>query len=273
MTYRYTSIDGREILPTGLTESDISTAPTVDTTIKLPNGRFYDAGGEQAGPALPYDLTLQGKLLDDPEVYQEPPGGYALATKWQYLRELRGHEVKLYREVDDGSEQWAWARLMHVGNVRTPRQYGYLSVKLLFKMLSLWHGTYHDDTITLTNAQTNVFLVSTGNAVVSDITLTVTAGATPITKVEFRNWSIEDTSEIEWTGSLQSEALTIYCGDPRQQRRILQGTADAYSGFAFGDEHNHEDWLRFRKVNQLRITRTGGSATDTCRVQWYELWE
>jgi len=211
--------------------------------------------------------------MDDAAVYEEPPGGYVLAVKWAYLRRLRGHEVQLYREMDDGSEQWAYARLMQVESQRTPHHVQHLDVMLHFKMLSLWHGIYHDDTITLANAQTNVFLTSTGDAVVTDITLTVTAGATPITKVAFRNWNIEDVSEIEWSGSLQNEALTIYCGDPRQQRRILEGTADAYSGFAFGDEHNHDDWLRFRTVNQLRITRTGGSATDTCRVQWYELWE
>lgn len=273
MTYRLTKFDGVAFLPTGMPETPVGSVGSVDMTVALAGGAFFDAGEAQQPPKLPHELSFRGLLLSD--------DAGTFTAKLAGLTARRGKSGVLIRvNEDDDSEQWCDARLMLVEAVRTPRNQVHQRAELRFLQESLWRGTYHGDLYPLGQGLTQIAVSSLGTAPQPAVTVAVACAGTPITKVRFE---VTGESDFEWDAArcaggalLGGEVLFFESGTQQVRRYNNLGYADAYDGFELGSGQAAFDWLVFGPVGSaktLKITKTGGSVLDEVQVIWYELWE
>jgi hypothetical protein len=286
MTFNLTTF-GSLALPVWNSETPVGSAPSVSKLMDLPGGLFWDGDQtEQARPALPYDLTYKcDHLLAD----GEPLSYNYLVQNWWAVRGTRNVltrrlTIPYYWYAYD-LDQWCWARFKQVKAVREPRLYDRLPMVFEFQILSPWYGTLHDDTYELVTPDSytpwlqSLFIVNSGSRPITNMKLTLTAGAAHILsalKVGCRNSVGTTVTEFTYTKVLSpADVVTIDCG----ARSVLLNGANDYASFALTANHTRDDWLWLQAFSScyLDITRTTPTVCDmsgdALNLYWYDEYE
>ena len=273
---------GTQVLPEGMPTEDVGTGKYAIASFPLSSGGAFDVlGSDEARRVGP--LTVSKKALfheNDAEAGRE---------YFEALRAWVGKRAKLYRRWDDGTIEWVWARLEDVSSSRSPEHENYLSVALKFIIFSAhWQGESHrvwyfdsgeyfdtglcfdqEPVSVILDSSPKTFTVTTsGNAIVSDVVLRLTAGSFAISAVEIKNNTSGHKAELVFDGSIASgQMLEIDCGN----LSVENNGADAEADFEIGASHAIEEWFRLAVgENELIITITGGGADSEFSVDYVE---
>lgn len=277
---------GSVALPAGAPRHTAGTANSQQQIINVVGGGVFDVlGSEQAAPALPFDLRYECKAFDR-------SSAAALRSTLDELRGCRGAQAKLWREgLDDGTRQWATARLVEVGyDTEARHSHGlFQPLVMVFTVQSLWRGVQHGapwsvnagqmlngglylnmgDRHVLTTSPKTITLRNDGTARTDDVVFTLEAGAVPVTGLILACGDCE----LLWSGTVAvGTSLVIDCSPLR--RSVRNNGVAAYGSLHLGAGHKSEAWMRLaRGANSLVVTRTGGSAATYLTVGWYDAWE
>jgi hypothetical protein len=250
-----------ELLP--LTDARVPAAPGRGTSyqIQLPGGRTYDWGRVTPPPRNPGQIALHsGRWI--------ATDAAMMGTKAAALYALLGQRSRLWRSVST-TNHWRWARCIEVSSELSPREGAYYAeFQLRFELdAGPW---YHEDvsnpTFLLTNNPHAVVVNNTGNAAVENAVLAITAAGSAITHLIVEHWA--GYTGWTWTGNLGvGQTLTVDAFN----RRVMIGTTDAYSGFAFNTAlQKIEEWIYLLPgSNSLAVGRTGGSTASTAQLTFY----
>lgn len=258
MSYKYTKFNG-SVLPTYNRDSQLNTAPAQNSFLPTVQGGFDIYGPDIAPMATPHPLTLRAVISEDTDTGQR----YALDG----LRALVRVRGKLTREADnDGSEQWAWARLMSVNYTRNHRERGYQVLEFTWQVESGWYLDQDDQVETMDGSPYTLSVANGGNRMVNDAVITVTADDANLTALTI---TTTNGTHLVWTGTLTAgDDLVIDCG----AKSILNDGANAYGGLSYGANHRIDDWLRIEGSMDITLTYTGGGTDPVVTIAFNEGW-
>lgn len=262
MSYRLISFDG-VTLPIGKPATPVGTAPSAGEVVRLPNGHFYDGRGERAAPELPYTILYRALASVD--------NGDMGAVDSGLLRPLRARRGKtswLVREMPDGAAHWCEARLLQVGGTREAKHIVHQDVELVFEVLTLWRGQPHNTVFYLTDPTTTITVLNAGTGIATEVKLTVTPAAT-LTALRVAG---ESGIDFSYTGSVVAGKKLVIDGTTWSVKN--DGVGD-WDHLLFNAGHSIDDLFRFPANSEtlIDVTRTGGSAGDTLKLEWYDCWE
>lgn len=272
-------------LPVGSPRHRAGTAPSWERTVRTLGGGVYDAAGTaQAGPLLPYDLTYDCKATGS--------SAASLRTTLDALRALRGVDGRLYRRaLDDGDLQWARARLVGVEySTEARHSHGlFQPLTMTWAVKTLWQGVLHGapwvldsgetldsglyldmaDRYALTTTPITLTVTNNGNTTTDDVTLTLEAGATPVTGLTVTCGACS----LVFSGTVGAgKSLVIDCSPAAMS--VLNDGAAAWADLALGGAHASEAWLRLAVgANSVVVTRTGGGTDSYLTVAFSDRWE
>lgn len=276
---------GTLTLPDEMPTDDNSTAPYSSAGIALSTGGAFDSfGSDQSYPAGTYKLTKACSF--------HFTSSATMRTYFNALRAMTGQKTFLFRQWDSGVVEWVMARLLRVDAEREVENKYHLEATLEFEIYShYWHGSYlgawtfdagyyfdtglyfdsGGDSVTLNVSPKSFTITISGNAIINDPTITVTAGSANITALEIKNTTTGHLAEIDFTGTITaSESLVIDCG----AYTVENDGSDAESDFALGSTHAIEEWFRLAPgANTITVTITGGSTDSTIDFDYYEGWK
>jgi hypothetical protein len=170
--------------------------------------------------------------------------------------------------TDSGATHTATARLQEVRCRRVPDYPLAMEVEWDFVIVSpFWKAAANYSQVSLSSASVSFDVGNLGNYPVSDALITVTAKTTAITQIQI---GVNGTSQMQWAGTIAiNKSLVIDCG----ALSVKNDGADAYSGFTLTANHKIRDWLRLGAgTTTLTVARTGGGATSTIRLDYYDGW-
>lgn len=261
--YRLYSFDG-VTLPDARSEFDGDTAQAWLGAVALPGGAqaFDSLGSAQAPLVAPY-------LLE----YSSVVSAASLATlestmsAWHAKVGVRG--LLRRRLLSAATYQDITARLVEItAPIRPSATHGkQIKPTWRFQVLDeFWRSSsIQTDSFTLNAVPKACVTGNSGNAVVRDCVLTVTALISMITQLTV---AISGVAEWTFTGNIATgTALVVDCG----ARTVRNNGADAFSGFTLTSNHKSPDWLPlppggFTTVN---VSRTGGGTTSTAEFARY----
>jgi hypothetical protein len=252
--------------------------------IKTLGGGVYDAGGTgKLAPELPFQLVYDCKAYDTTAA--------ALRSTLDDLREMRGVEDRLWRKAIDGDRQWATARLMQVDYTTEARHsHGmFQPLSLTFQIKTLWRGILHGapwylnsgkylnsglylnmhDRYALTTTPKSLTITNDGNTFTDDVTLTLEAGATPVTGLTVTVGSCQ----LVYSGTVAAtKSLVIDCSPTRLS--VLNDSVADWTHLDLGPSHASEAWFRLLKgENTVVVTRTGGGSDSYLTIDFSDQWE
>lgn len=245
-----------EVLPTLDGTQDLGAGPVRSPLVAVPGGA-YDAAGADRVRRQAERIVVRGTWV--------AASAAALEAKIAALRALVGLRSKLWRS-NGAAQHWRYARLLQVEAPVQAALGRWAEARLDFEALpGPWQGTAHDLTVPMDGLPKTINMANGGNAPVSNVILTLTAGAVAITSVGI---GMTGKSYFRWTGSLGAgKALVIDCG----ARSVRLAGVNAYAGFALGASHTIDDWLRLEPGSNPVIVGLsgGGSLADaTLRYQY-----
>jgi len=258
---------GTAALPTRGEDQDISPGPVRSSLVMLPGGEVYDTRGSGGATQAGQVLTVSGKLL--------AANGAALKTAYDLLRAFKGDYAKLYRTPDGGSanSEWVYARCLGVPTRRSVESRLWLPVSLIFELQeSYWHGTTNSDTVTLNTSPKSAEINNAGNAVATDIVITVTATTVAISTIVIENEEVGHISKITYTAAIAiGKALVINCG----AKSVFNNSVEDFANFSIVTAtHGITEWLRLKPGdNTIKITRTDGGVANTVNFAFDDAWE
>ena len=234
--------------------------PVQSSDVSLIGGGHFDWRGSET--ALPPTETarIRGEWI-----------GTSLAnmkTKLATLRALRGVKSYLWR-TSGSSNQWRRARYISVDSDLGPSSAQVAVLELQFELNGEpWHSTSGYTSVTLAASPQNATIANNGNAVVREITLSVHPATSAITAIHVENLTTGHVSKIKYAGTIAStQALVINCA----AKSVENNSTDDYANFSLEGAHTISEWLRLAPGdNSIRITRTGGAATSTVGLTFYE---
>jgi len=276
---------GTLTLPDEMPTDDNSTAPYMTDGLPLSTGGAYDLfGDDQSYPIGTYELSKTC-------VFHFSSSATA-RTYFNALRAMTGQRQHLFRQWDDGTVEWVTARLKKVSSKRELENVYHIEVDLTFEVYShYWHGSYigawtfdsgkyfdtglyfdsGGDGVVLNTSPKTFTITISGNAIINDPTITVTAGSANITALEIKNTTTGHKAELDFTGTITaSESLVIDCG----AYTVENDGVDAEDDFDLGATHAIEEWFRLAPgANTITVTITGGSTDSTIDFDYYEGWK
>ena len=214
--------------------------------VELPGGLVFDALGSETAQRGRRQVAKKGEIV--------ATDAANFRSQVNALYTLLGTRDQLWRTWDDGTEEWAYARLAKIEAERKTGNILYQEFSLVFEVLS---EQWHAETQTTVNepldaTPTNVSLTNGGNAPVRNAVITVTLPAslpvTAITKLTFAAGG----AEFEYSGSLAGDdVLVIDTG----ARSVTLNGADDYGNFSLTANHAIGEWLRLAAgANTLAVT-------------------
>lgn len=249
-----------EVLPT-LEGSQPQGAGRVDSShVKIIGDLDFDWRGTAAALPPTETIIVRGEWFGDDLADMQ--------SKMATFRALRGVKSKLWRTTTSTS-QWRRARCLSVesdlgiGSAQTA------TIRLQFELdAEPWHGTSGYASVALAASPQLATIANDGNAIVRDITVTVHPATTAITAIHFENLTTGHISKIKYGGAIATtQTLVIDCGAKSAKK---QGVND-YNNFSLEATHTISEWLRLAPGNNsIRITRTGGAATSTVGLMFYD---
>jgi hypothetical protein len=276
---------GEIVLPVGSPRHTAGTVSSQQRLIKTLGGGVYDGGGTaKLTPELPFQLVYDCKIVGNTAA--------GLRTRLDALREMRGAEDRLWRKaIDNNERQWATARLMEVDYTTEARHsHGlFQPLSLTFQIKTLWQGVLHgapwylntgrylntglylnmSDRYALNTSPKSLTITNGGNTFTDDVTLTLEAGATPVTGLTVTVGSCH----LVYSGTVAAtKSLVIDCS-PARMSVLNDGVAD-WSHLDLGGSHASEAWLRLLKgANTVGVTRTGGGTDTYLTIDFSDQWE
>lgn len=280
MSYHLYRFGASELLARLNNSEDIGTGQARIEAIDFANGGSYDQLGKEQAVRGGYRVKTQGQIV--------ATDASDLVTQYNTLRSYLGKRERLYRKLDTGDLQWAWARLENIESTREVKNRLYLEIDLTFFLFSpLWNGTINgtwrldtgevlDDTLdldttlieVLDSTTKSIVLTNDGNAMQRNFEFAITAKATPITEIQIVKVGETD---FTWTGTIAvNTQLVIDFG----AMSIRNNGVDAYNGFVLsGANHLIDDWLRLSPGNNtIEVTRTGGSNDSELAISYFDGW-
>ncbi|NLE96409.1 MAG: hypothetical protein GX596_00255 [Propionibacterium sp.] len=258
--YSYITFDGTT-LPTDDISQDLGTDDSLLQLVDLPNAPPYDAGGDEVATALPRIVQAHCRIVG--------ASASDVQTTWDGLRAKRGVRGTLTLGLAGGGTRTREARLKQISAMRYGGHPIEQPVNLVFQLLGeCWQGADHDDEITLGVGIVSANITNAGNIVCRDVTVTVTAQTSAITALVIENRTAGHISKIQYTGSIAAgESLVIDCAQWTVEN---DGTGD-YEHLSRRSGHAVTEWLRLAPgVNTIYVTRTGGGATSTCKLEFHD---
>lgn len=188
----------------------------------------------------------------------------SLRGQYGRLARLWGRRGQLWRvRDDDGSEQWAWARLQAVGAEQDVEDAGarVLEVSCVFEAQdALWRSAAA--TVSSGSVNVPVAFFNPGEPVENAV-LTITA-TTTLSGLDVRMGD----AHLSFSGTVTGGTALVIDGGALT---ALNNGSDAYSNLVVEGDHLLAGWLRVEEGNNtLTVTATGG--TGTVSLAWYEQW-
>jgi hypothetical protein len=276
---------GSIVLPVGSPRHTAGTVSSQQRLIKTLGGGVYDgAGTAKLAPELPFQLVYDCKIVGNTAA--------GLRTRLDELREMRGAEDRLWRKtIDNDARQWATARLMGVDYTTEARHsHGlFQPLSLTFQIKTLWQGILHGapwylntgkylnsglylnmhDRYALNTTPKSLTITNGGNTFTDDVTLTLEAGATPVTGLTVTVGACH----LVYSGTVAAtKSLVIDCS-PARMSVLNDGVAD-WTHLDLGYSHASEAWFRLVKgANTVVVTRTGGGTDTYLTIDFSDQWE
>ena len=260
---------------------DLSTGDYTTAAFPLTQGGAFDGlGTEQAKPRN-YTLTRKILIWFSTEAERK--------TYFEGLRALVGWRGRLYREWDNGTDvEWITARFVGISAERQIENRFHIEVDLTFEAYShYWHGDFvgtwlldsgeffdtgldldaGGDEVVLDASPKSFTISMTGNAIVNDPTITITAGGANITAIEIKNTTAGHLAELDYTGTINAgDDLVINCAN----YSVLNNGSGDESNFAIGSTHAINEWFRLAPGdNTITVTFTGGSTDSEIDFDYY----
>ncbi|MFA4973456.1 MAG: carbohydrate binding domain-containing protein [bacterium] len=248
------------------------------TRLVLPGGLSYDWGRDDVPPPiLPRDITIRGEWVADS--LEE------MQAKADALNALLGKRSKLWRDHGAGlSLQWIYARCVEVTGELSPRDQQYWAeYTLVFETdAGPWYGRDWTQTHTLARTSTTIVCRNDGNAHVTAVTMTFDPGAVDITDLGVAHNVVEDSVAVPgltnwyWSGTISvGETLIVDSGDSTVT--VGPPGSDLTDGYQYMEItpslHKVQEFVHLVPgYNNFVISRTGGDATATVEVSYYEGW-
>jgi hypothetical protein len=245
-------------------------------TFALSGGGAFNAFEGGRAPIGPVSIPYEAEII------------VTSGTIWDAYVELLalvGTVDQLWRDPPGSlSNQWVYAKLEYIDADWDPEASLVLPFRAEFTRLSpYWNGDGHgrnsgapttDNKFTLTSSPDTITVQNDGNreatGIVFDIANPALAAAITVIEIE----STDGGFHFTWTGSLAAgQTLSIDTRD----RSVLKASADAYSGFAYGANHEIAYWasLPGGPTTDVDVTITGGSigvTNPTIQVSYYDAW-
>lgn len=264
---------GTQLLPIQAPVETIGTGSIETASYPLSSGGAFDALGDDV--ATPRVLEITKKVIIS---------GVGAQSEYQVLRGLVGRKKRLFRQWQDGTIEWATARLKGIDSERAPKHYQHIEITMHFEVYSAyWHGSFigawfldngrylddglyydsNDATYTLNTSPKTVTINQAGNAIVKDAVINITAGSSPITALTIQSAE----AHLVFSGTIAAgETLVIDCG----AYTVENDGVDAISGFSLGGSHAINEWLRLNPGNNaITITITGGSVDSVAAFNYW----
>lgn len=235
--------------------------PVRSAVIRLVGGAYYDPLGDEDALPPVEEITVEGEWVAASDA--------AMQTKLAALRGLRGTKSKIWRTTSAGTSHWREARCLEVDSDLTPGSPRLAKIALAFELEPTpWYGTKVYKSIVLGTSPVASTITNPGNAVARDITVTVHPQSSAITAFHLENLRTGHVSKIKYAGTVAAKhALEINCGE----KSVENNGSDDYANLSLESGHTITEWLRLAPgANSIRITCTGGGATSTIGVSFYE---
>jgi hypothetical protein len=253
-------------------QQDIGTHEAQVATAILPGGGQYDAYGDEIAPLVKRDIPVTAVFA-----------GSGWQTQYRALRAAIGKRGWLYRrdEQDDAVHK-IMARLMRVQTRRTKKDFDSIQAQLVFLPLSpQWYGQEHltwtfdsgyyfddglvfDDSgisFTLDTTPKYVTVNNGGNARVTSVKATITAGSAAITSLSVAR-QIGATTYEKWiyNGTIAiGKSLVVDCG----ALSVVNDGSEDYANLSWSTLHKTDDWLRLEPGdNTIEVQRVGGGVNS-----------
>jgi hypothetical protein len=283
MSYRYIRFAGVD-LPTADGREDLDREGRV-ALIEVAGGQVFDPLGSDQAPAG--ERTIRARYV------MTAATAAAFRTAYNAYRALQGKRGELWREHDTGDNEFIYARLLKFRGER--ETHNVVSLPVTFEFLILesdwrgdstgqgWYlnsGIYLNsgrflneeaaDEIVLDTSPKTCTVTNGGNKPITDLVITVTAGAADITALTIACSNDEGTYSITYSGGIKSgESLVIGCGARTVKN---DGVAD-FDHFTLGGTHNRAKWLVLAAgSNPVTVTKTGGSTDSTILFSFFDKW-
>jgi len=256
---------GATVLPDGLATQNVMPDAMTPSMIKLPGGGVFNPWGDDE--ALP-----QGTILVARGAYTAATRA-ALLTLVDALRAWNGKTSNLYISTTTTAYRWRKAKISCDDQPVTPHSIAgfWQPMTLTFELEdTIWHGDDATHTITMTDAATSDEVNNAGNGLVRDIVLTYTvAGAgNTCTNLIIENEETGYICKIQYAGTIAlGKALVIDCGG----KTVKNDGVDAFVDFSIiKATHTKTEWLVLGPSmdSTIKVTRTGGNATDTLELDF-----
>ena len=258
----------------GIPQSDL-TALATPVTVRLPGGGLYDVYGNEQTDMEPGRVSKRLVLLGDDNILDAALNDYRsyLGKKGLLWRQGEASDVRGVEEAH---------MVARLSGVRVMRDHSaYLELLVEFQLLGAhWDGGVNgswlldggddldssktlDDgpTVTFTNT-TTLLLPNAGNASISDLTLSLTAGGAGAPSVTFK--VTDSSSAIDFFSEFWyfNAAASIPAGatllvDCFKKKMSLDGSP-AWEHFNFGPNHEIDEWIRVNPGGSyLTVLATG----------------
>ena len=193
----------------------------------------------------------------------------SIISTFQALRAQVGKRGKLYRQWDDATREWVWARFVGLSGRRELEHTLTLPASMNFQIFSAVWSSETQTTVNqdVDNDPQTVSVTNNGNADVANPIITITM---PVMGSNVTSVQIEKSGSIDmtWTGTLGSEqVLIIDCG----QKAITVNGTNAYD-LTFTSSHTITDWIRIEPgANSFDFTflPAGIIPTDSQQGMWH----
>lgn len=267
MGYWITRFGASTTLPTAAADQMIGPGPIRSSLVRLPGGGVYDTRGTD-------NATQAGQIISVSGIVSGTSAAN-LKTNYDKLRALKGDRDKLYRTPDgDGdNSEWMYARCVDVPTRRIADNKLWVPVTLSFELHEpYWHGAANSDDGTLATTPDTFEINNAGNAVATQIVLTVIATDAAIDTIVIQGGEPGHLSKITYTGEIEANgSLVLDCGAKSVEH---QGTEE-FDNFAIVTaDHKIDEWLRLMPGNNtIYVTRTGGGVNNTITFDFDDAWE
>ena len=234
MSYIITAFDGLTLDEKCNGAEDVGGGEVAARCVTMAGGGLYDAWG---GETAPRGLTTIAKKGD---VVSTSAANFRTALN--AIKAKIGKRGVLWRQWDDGTEEWCIARLTGESSSRTPGNILDLPVDLTFTMVSpVWYGkTINTVSGSFAGASATLSLPNDGNAPVANAVITLTSPASAPATITSLVVSKSGQTYFTWSGSLAAgQSLVIDCG----AKSVKRAGINAYA-LVFSTSHTISDWLR-----------------------------
>ncbi len=280
MSYILKQFDGVN-LPLYDPDTPTGSGPAKRGAVRLGGGGHYDVYGSARAPLdLPYDLRYKATYVESSLA--------ALETALSALRGRNRRRGRLIRELANGDTHWCVARLVELDAPRPGGITNKQQCSLTFEVGSAWYGALHGDswyigqdgvylgdghvlgsaeTYTLNGSPKVITLTNGGDGDVTAVSLTLTAGAAPITAFKL------GVGACEWeynTSLAAGQALVVDGG----AWSVLHNGADAFNALQQTALNATGYWFTLAPgANTVTLTYTGGGGDATALFSWLDVHE